>query len=86
MTNPKPPPKYKTGDMFEMEPDSRLIVVRVDSLMSSYTLAHLIADRITDSSTQEIWSSEKIDSLIERRKIRYMCNLFTLVFIPLRFV
>ena len=84
MTNLKPPLKYKTGDMFEMEPDSRLIVVKVDTLTHVCTLAHLIADRVTDSPTSEIWSFEKMDSLLERKKISHVCNLFTIVIFRFR--
>lgn len=79
-------PKYKAGDMFSMEPDSRLIITSVDNILPSYRIAHAIQDRVTNTSETEMWTAEKLHDLVNRGKIKFVCNIFSIVVLPFTFI
>lgn len=72
-------PKFSRGSMFSMEPDSRMIIISVNNELKSYRLAHVVQDKIVDSPDTEFWSFDKLDELIARKKVTYMCNIFDIV-------
>ena len=72
--------------MFSMEPDSRLIITSVENSLPSYRIAHAIQDRVTNTSETEMWTAEKLHELVNRNKIKFVCNVFSIVVFPLRFI
>lgn len=72
-------PKFKHGDMFAMEPETRVIIASLRKEMGSYHVVFVINDKITSAPDDEYWSFEKLHALVDRKKIAYMCNIFDIV-------
>lgn len=79
-------PKYKVGDMFSMEPNSRLIICSLCGTSQFYRIASVVSDKILSSPDYEVWTMDKVHDLVNRGKIKFLYNIFSIIVLPFTFI
>lgn len=79
-------PKYKVGDMFSTELNSRLIICSLCGTSQFYRVASVVSDKILNSPDYEVWTMEKVHDLVNRGRIKFLYNIFSIVIRSFAFI
>lgn len=77
---PRITPRYNSGDMFTMGYGSRIIVSAMKDSAQWYQITHVM-----EKCMYELWTFEKMHYLIDREKLKFVCNIFQIIVVPITF-